>query len=222
MQQNQSPPVNDKQNEWPQQPAGILIMGKRQGTKKQNKQLWGRTALAGALWHSAPQPKPYIIFVASDVHGPDCTPDADVVKSILIHRLEIPGDFIITRQKTNCTLLEVRAVQAICRSYRLPTIFAITHLYHAPRSQRYFNEVMPNAFVIPVHPDILDEVTFPLEMSDLLEKIRALVEDSRPGRIDLIREYLVEWLLGLAHRLDSRGRVERRLAKILRPGAYQT
>ena len=213
--------TDQNQVDWPEQPSGIVIMGKRQGTKKDNKQLWGRTAMATALWYSAPQPKPYLIFVASDIHGPDNTPDADAVKSMLIDKFNIPADYLILRQKTNCTLLEVRAAQAISRAYELANIFAVTHLYHAPRSQRYFYEVLPNASVIPVHPDILDEITFPPEASDLLEEIKLFVLNSMPGKVDSIREHIVEWLLNHAHTLDPRGRVERRLAKLIRPGAYK-
>ncbi len=221
MNTDNTPFENEDEQDWPQTPAGILIMGKRQGTKKENKQLWGRTALAAALWHSAPQPKPYVLFVASDIHGPLCTPDAEAVKSLLTTQFEIPADYLILRQKTNCTLLEVRATQAICRAYKLEEIFAVTHLYHAPRSQRYFSEVLLYASVIPVHPEILDEITFPLEIIDILENIRTLVEDSMPGKVDVIREYIIEMFLGLAHTVDRRGRFERRLAKILRPGAYK-
>ena len=215
------PTTNQGQIDWPQLPSGILIMGKRQGTKKENKQLWGRTAMAAALWYSAPQPKPYLIFVASDIHGPKNTPDADAVKSMLIGTFNIPADYLILRQKTNCTLLEVRAVQAIVRTYNLADIFAVTHLYHTPRSQRYFYEVLPNASIIPVHMDILDEITFPPEAADLLEEIKLLVKDSLPNKPDLIREHIIEWILNHAHTLDSRGWFERRLAKFLRPGAYK-
>ena len=87
--------TDNKPLEWPQQPSGILIMGKRKGTKKENKQLWARTALAAALWYSAPQPKPYLLFVAQDVHGPECKPDAQVVKSLLTQKFGIPADFLI-------------------------------------------------------------------------------------------------------------------------------
>ncbi|RMF02111.1 MAG: hypothetical protein D6768_09055 [Chloroflexi bacterium] len=206
--------------EWPEQPAGLVIMGKRQGTKKENRQLWGRTALAAALWHSAPQPKPVVIFVASDIHGPQRTPDADAVKQMLIQKFEIPSDFVVTRKKTNCTLLEVRAVQAIRRAYGLEQIFAVTHLYHAARSQRYFDEVIAGAAVIPVHPDILAEIAFPTDLQNLLDEIQQLVAESMPGKLDNLREYLVERFLGWAHAADPRGRFERRLAKVLRPGAY--
>ncbi|GAB4440190.1 MAG: hypothetical protein Kow0031_22110 [Anaerolineae bacterium] len=206
---------------WPDQPSGILIMGKRQGTKKENKQLWGRAALAAALWYSAPHPKPYLLFVAADVHGPQHTPDAEAVKRLLMQKFHIPGDYIITRQKSNCTLLEVRMAQAIARAQNLATIFAVTHLYHAPRSQKYFDEVMANASVIPAHPDILNEITFPLENLDLLEEIKKMVRASMPHQPDLSREYAVEWLLTLAHKIDPKGRLERRLAKLLRPATYR-
>lgn len=204
---------------WPRQPSGILIMGKRQGTKKENKQLYGRIALAAALWYSAPQPKPYLIFVASDIHGPRRVPDTTLVKSTLINDFGIPADFLIMRQKSNCTLIEVRAVRTINRVYKFARIFAITHLYHAYRTQVYFNEVLPNALVLPAHPEILNEITFPLEAEDLLIQIRTVVQTSLPTRLDLIREQVIEGLLMQAHRADPRGRLERRLAKILRPTA---
>ncbi|MCB0171370.1 MAG: YdcF family protein [Anaerolineae bacterium] len=203
---------------WPRQPSGILIMGKRQGTKKENKQLYGRIALAAALWYSAPNPKPYLMFVASDIHGPRRIPDTTLVKSTLINDFGIPADFLIMRQKSNCTLVEVRAVRTINRVYKFARIFAITHLYHAYRTQVYFNEVLPNAVVIPAHPEILNEIEFPLEGEELLKQIRAVVQASRPTRLDLIREQVIEGLLMQAHRLDPRGRLERRLAKVLRPG----
>lgn len=205
---------------WPNRPSALLMMGKRQGTKKENKQLWGRVAMAAALWYSAPTPKPYLIFVASDVHGPKLTPDAQVVKRMLIERFHIPGDYVITRQLTNCTLLEARAARMLCRVYGLSHIFALTHLYHAARAQRYLNEVLPDASVIPVHLDILDEIQFPLEATALWLDMRAMIKESQPGRLDVLREYIIEWLLNQAHTLDPRGRYERRLAHILRPGAY--
>ena len=195
-------------------------MGKRQGTKKENKQLRGRIAMAVALWYSAPRPKPYVIFVASDVHGPLRTPDVQVVKSMLTEKFEIPDDYLILRQRTNCTLLEVRAARALSRVYGLAQVFVLTHLYHAPRAQRYFNEALSSAAVIPVHPDILSEITFPAEYSDLLPQLQAMIDASMPGWLDNFREYVVEGLLSLAHTFDPRGRFERWLAKVLRPTAY--
>ena len=172
-----------------------------------------------ALWYSAPVPKPYIAFVASDVHGPAKTPDAIIVKSMLINQFKIPADFLIMRQKSNCTLLEVRTIRALARVYRLTHIFLITHLYHAPRAQRYTDEVWPNGSVIPVHADILAEVTFPETYDDLLSEMIAFIQASQPGWFDLIRETLIEWMLNQAHTLDHRGRLERKLARILRPTA---
>jgi hypothetical protein len=216
-------PTSNDANElkWPDTPSAVLIMGKRQGTKKDNKQLWGRVAMAAALWYSAPNPKPYLIFVASDVHGPKLTPDAQVVKNLLVERFRIPGDYVVTRQLTNCTLLEVRMARVLRRAYGLAHVFALTHLYHAARAQRYLNEVLPDASVIPVHPDILDEIQFPLEATALWLDMRALIKESQPGRLDNLREHIIEWLLNQAHTLDPRGRYERRLARFLRPGAYE-
>ena len=220
MQTDSTLTTDNKPLSWSELPSGIVIMGKRQGTKKQNKQLWGRTAMAAALWYSAPQPKPHIMFVAADIHGPQRTPDAEMVRAMLTGQFNIPDDYLIMRQKTNCTLLEVRAVQAISRAYQMVDIFAVTHLYHAPRTQRYLDEVLLHAAVIPVHPDILDEITFPLEAMDLLDTLTQMVNTSLPGKADLVREHIIETILNGAHSLDPRGRFERRLARILRPGAY--
>ena len=214
-------PVNEEDLSWPKTPSALLIMGKRQGTKRANKQLWGRTAMAAALWHSAPFPKPYIAFVASDVHGRERKADAEVVKEMLIKQFEVPADFLIVRQRSNCTLIEVRATRAIVRAYRLTHIFLITHLYHAPRAQRYANEVLANGLVIPAHLDVLNEVTFHPEQEALRQEIVTLVEASQPNWLDRLREMTIEWLLNRAHSVDPRGRLERRLARLLRPLSYR-
>ncbi len=206
--------------QWLLTPSAILIMGKRQGTKKANKQLWGRAAMAAALWYSTPGPKPYLVFVASDVHGPQLTPDAEVVELMLVERFKIPPDFVVTRQLTNCTLLEVRAMRTLKRILRVSHVFALTHLYHAARAQRYLDEVLSEASIIPVHPEILAEIGFPNEATELYGEIQQLIDASQPGRLDVWREHVVEWLLNQAHTLDPRGRFERRLARLLRPGAY--
>lgn len=206
---------------WPRTPSAILIMGKRQGIKKENRQLWARVALAAALWYSAPEPKPYLIFVAADVHGPARTPDARIVKSMLVEQFGISADFVMLRPVSNCTLIEVRAMRVLSKIYGVTHVFALTHLYHAPRAQRYLNEVLPDASVIPVHPEILTEITLAPEYEDLLPQIEQLILDSQPPLLDRIREHIVEMLLNLAHLIDRRGKFERRLARILRPTAYR-
>jgi uncharacterized SAM-binding protein YcdF (DUF218 family) len=139
----------------------------------------------------------------------------------LVQEFGIPSDFVILRRKTNCTLLEVRAARAIRRTYRLSHIFAITHLYHAPRTQAYINEVLAEASVIPAHPAILGEIAFPAEAQELLAELQRIIESSLPTRLDAMREHVIEWFLSRAHHLDRRGRFERQVAKILRPGAYR-
>jgi len=212
--------ASDSEVTWPSAPSGILIMGKRQGTKKENLQLWGRTALAAALWYSAPHPKPYLIFVAADIHGPENTPDGLAVKKLLTQTYGISADFIILRPVSNCTLIEVRAVRVLTKFYRLSQIFALTHLYHAPRAQRYLDEILPNAAVIPVHPEILETINFPPEYKILWDGIEKAVKDSMPGRADRLQEQLIETMLNVAHTVDRRGKFERWLARRLRPTAY--
>lgn len=177
--------------------------------------------MAAALWHSAPSPKPYLMFVARDVHGAQHAPDTDLVKQMLVDLFEIPIDFLVLRRQANCTLLEVRAARVLSRTYQLSQIFVLTHLYHAPRAQRYFNEILSHADVIPVHPDILEEITFPPHYVDLRPELEDIIQNSMPVKFDAIREYVIEWLLGLAHTIDSRGRFERWLARVLRPTAYR-
>jgi len=209
--------VNTNELNWPTTPSAILIMGKRQGSKREHHQLRGRVAMAAALWFSAPSPKPYLAFVAADVHGPQRTPDAELVKSMLTRQFGLPPDYLILRRRSNCTLIEVRAMRALSRAYRLTHVFVVTHLYHAARTQNYFDEVMPNAAVIPVHSDILEEITFPEEYVDLLPWMRHLIINSQPDFLDVMRETLIEWILARAHARDPRGRLERRLARIIRP-----
>jgi len=217
---NSTDKSSDYELAWPVTPTGILIMGKRQGTKKENLQLWGRTALAAALWYSAPQPKPYLIFVAADIHGPDNIPDGLAVKKLLTQTYGISADFVILRPVSNCTLIEVRAVRVLTKFYGLSQIFAVTHLYHAPRAQRYLDEIVPNAAVIPVHPDILETINFPAEYKIQWETIEKAVQDSMPGKLDALREHLIESVLNIAHTIDRRGKFERWLARRLRPTAY--
>lgn len=173
--------------------------------------------MAAALWYSAPQPKPYLMFVASDVHGSPHTPDADVVKSLLVDDFGISADYVILRRVSNCTLVEVRSARILRRTYNLEHVFAVTHLYHAPRTQRYLNEVLPSASVIPVHPDILAEIKFSAYHAALLARLQEIIIASLPRRLDLLREQVIEELLMLAHIIDPRGKTERAFARILRP-----
>jgi len=210
--------TNETELAWPRGLSALLVMGKRQGTKRENRQLWARVALSAALWYSAPDPKPYILFVAADVHGPWRTPDARVVKNLLVDTYKISADYVMLRPVSNCTLVEVRAVRALSKIYRLSHIFAITHLYHAARSQRYFDEVLSNASVIPVHPDILTEITLPDNCAHLFAELPPLIAASMPSRFDLFREHLIEFLMTCTHTLDPHGRFERSVARLLRRG----
>ena len=152
-----SPPgesPNQNEPSWPNTPSAIFILGKRQGTKKENKQLWGRVAMAAALWHSAPRPKPYIIFVAADVHGPQRTPDVEIVRHLLVEKFEIPLDFLILRQRANCTLVEVRqgrVLQSGIRGAKLAYLAAVRERLADARGR--LGEVVPG---VDYGPDGID------------------------------------------------------------------
>jgi hypothetical protein len=199
---------------WPGEPTAILIMGKRQGTKRENKQLLGRVAMAAALWYRSPYPKPYIMFVAADkAHE---LADAEVVKTLLTNQFMIPGDYLILREKTNCTLLEVRLIRVLSHIYKLTHIFAVTHLYHAPRAQRYFNEVVTHVSVIPVHPEVWQPLSELAEEMLFFNELQRIMRDSLPTPLDNLRETLIEIMLGYLHFFDRQGRVERWLARKIR------
>ena len=196
--------------------SAILIMAKRQAGRAENKPLLGRIALAAALWHSAPDPKPLILYVASDSHGQPEIADAQVVRSVLTKNLGIPPGSLMLREKSNCTLVEVRMLRNLARIHGFDRIVAVTHPYHARRAQRYLEEVLPDVRVVPVTSEALTRLSSSGLPKAFLEKLRPMIEISEPGRWQLAREHLVEGLLNRIHRLDPRGRLERRLARTLR------
>ena len=197
--------------------AHIHIMAKRQGSKKGNRQLAARVATAAVLWHCAPGSKPTISYVANDVHGPEKKPDAHVVRRLLAERFRVPEDALHIRIKANCTLLEVRMVRTLSRVHGLGRIAALTHMYHAGRAQRYFNEVLPNVSVFPVVPELLNHASNRFGKPVFFHEALDIVRKAPPDRMDLAREHLVECTLNRIHTLDPRGLLERSLADRLRP-----
>jgi hypothetical protein len=137
---------------------------------------------------------------------------------LLTGRFGIPEDSLLLREKSNCTLLEVRMVRALARTHGFDQILALTHPYHARRAQRYFEEVLPDVCVVPVSLESLARLSPPLPPNELLDKVRPMIETSEPNKWQLAREHVVEGLLNRIHLLDPRGRLERRLARILRKG----
>jgi hypothetical protein len=196
-------------------------MGKTQGTRAENRQLRARVAVAAALWHAACEPKPYVFFVAADVNGRLRTRDADVVESALTGEFGIPARCVLTRSRSSCTLIEVRAARVLGRIHGVHHVVAVTHPYHAPRVRRYLAEVLPGTSVVEVHPGVLGALELPSGCSEMFRELPALIRDSMPARTDLLRERIVEWLMTRLHAVDPRGRVERRLAKLVR-GRNQT
>jgi hypothetical protein len=128
----------------------------------------------------------------------------------------IPVDSLLLREKSNCTLVEVRMVRVLARTHGFERILAVTHPYHARRAQQYFEEVLPDVCIVPVSFESLRELTPPGQPSEFLQELSPMIEASQPGRWQLAREHIVEGLLNRIHLLDPRGRLERRLARILR------
>jgi hypothetical protein len=107
----------------------------------------------------------------------------------------------------------------LARTHGFDRILAVTHPYHARRAQRYLEEVLPEVCVVSVSVRSLTELTPPHQPTELPYELRPLIEISEPGRWQLAREHIVEGLLNRIHPLDPRGRLERRLARILRKAA---
>lgn len=184
----------------------IAVLGKSQGTKRDNKQLEARVGLAAALWHDAPPPKPIVLYVAAH--------DVPTVEALLTGRYGVPPERIVTRWASNCTFVEVRELRDAGRPHGVDRIVGITHPYHAPRTERYLREVLPHASVLAVRPEALAGLALPdtAAFAALPELIRA----SQPGPLDAARERLVEATLRAIHALDPGGRTERALANLVR------
>ncbi|MFQ5614045.1 MAG: YdcF family protein, partial [Anaerolineae bacterium] len=195
----------------------ILIMGKRQGTKPKNHQLRGRVAMGAALWHSLDHEKPPIFFLAADTHGPFHTDyDGTVVKELLTQRYHIPADYVSLRRWSKCTLVEVLGMRVLARSRGIRRVLAVTHPYHLRRARAYFAQAGLKAQVLPAEVSALRQLPFPPELADLKPAIEQAVIRAQPSPLDLARERFVEGCLSILHEFDPRGRVERRLAKLLR------
>jgi hypothetical protein len=195
----------------PGRPA-VAILGKVQRILRDPSQLDARIATAAALWHAAPAPKPWILYVASDVHGRDRRPDGLVVRRMLV-RFGVAAEDFVFRPWSNCTVVEARALRVLARALRLGAITALTHPYHAPRARRILTAVIPGIEVLAVRPEAVTDLTVPgLD----LQRVVAL---SMPGRADLVRERTVESVLAWLGIVDRRGRFERKLASALRAAA---
>lgn len=196
--------------------AAILIMGKAHGTKRANHQLHGRVAMAAAIWHCLGARRLSVFFLAADSHGPSGTPDGVVVERLLTTQYRVPPDCVHLRRWSLCTVTEVCGMRILARARGYRTILAITHGYHARRARAYFAQV--GVAVEMVRPELssLHALPLPADQPDLCRAIEHAIIAARPHPLDVAREGCVEALLTLLHRLDSRGRVERWLARRLR------
>jgi hypothetical protein len=168
------------------------------------------------MWHAAREPRPGILYVPADF-APDGTPDADTVRSLLTGRYRVPDAAVTTRRVSNCTCREVRGLRDLCAERGTARLIAVTHAYHAARTARYLEEVLPGrARVVPVTQAELAGLQLPAEAAPLFEGLPALIETSRPRGTDAVREAMVEGVMTALHALDRGGRVECALADRVR------
>ena len=197
--------------------AAVAIFGKSQGTKPRNLQLHARVGMAAAIWHASPEPRPVILYVPADHAGPERTPDAAVVRELLTGRYGVPEADVITRRVSNCTYREVRGLRDLCAELGTAELTAVTHPYHAARTARYLAEVLPGpSRVTAVTVPELARLRLPEESARRFRDLPDLIERSRPRGADALREALVEASMTLLHAVDRRGRLECRLADLLR------
>ena len=195
---------------------GIVILGKARGRRPESDQLLARAAVAAQLWHTAPEPRPYLLIVTRDQPGE--RPDALRIASLLADDYEIPVQSILARIWSNCTILETRAVRVLTRAHGISRLRILTHPYHAKRAQILFHEVLPDARVVPIDPaateTLLETKGVP---SEALGRDLRNIARSMPRGFDLRRERTIEWLLTKLHAIDPRGVFERSLAGYIRP-----
>jgi hypothetical protein len=173
--------------------------------------------LAAALWHAAREPRPEILYVPADFAGPDRTPDAHAVRALLTGRYGIPEPDVVTRRVSNCTYREVRGLRDLCAERGTGRVTAVTHAYHAARTARYLEEVLPGrARVVPVTVEALAALPLHGHGAALFAGLPALIAASQPRGLDAVREAIVEAAMTALHALDRHGRLERALADGLR------
>jgi hypothetical protein len=208
------PPETDRRRRGavPGRPA-VVILGKVRRLQRNHSQLDARVATAAALWHAASAPRPWILYVASDVHGREQVPDGLVVRRKLVDELGVAAADFVFRPWSNCTLVEARAVRVLARALALGPITALTHPYHAPRARRILTAAIPTARVLPVWPETVAALSLPgLDLARIVAR-------SMPGPAELARERAVEGVLACLHAVDPRGRLERRIASAVRAAA---
>lgn len=110
--------------------VAVVILGKHQGTRRQNLELRGRVALAAAVWHGLGDRAVPIHFLAADTHGPARVRDGAVVRALLTEQYGVPADAVSVRRWSLCTVAEIRGVRALARLRRFDRVLAITHGYH--------------------------------------------------------------------------------------------
>jgi hypothetical protein len=196
----------------------VAIFGKSQGTKPENLQLRARVGLAAAIWHASAEPRPILLYVPADHAGPEATPDADVVRELLTGSYGVPDADVVTRRLSNCTYREVRWLRSLCAELGLGRLTAVTHGYHAARTARYLEEVLPGrtGVVSVTVPELarlgVDSRRVPARIAQRFAELPELIERSQPRGVDALREALVEGAMTVLHVLDRRGRVEIALA----------
>jgi uncharacterized SAM-binding protein YcdF (DUF218 family) len=186
--------------------GAIAILGKNRGTKRENRELDARIALAAALWH-ADGGRPFLMYVAGH--------DLPAVRDALL-RYGISADRLLLRRMSNCTWIEVRAFRDLCRDVGAIRLLAVTHPYHARRTRDYLREVGLDAEVIPVREDAAAALVLPAVESARFADLADVLRCSRPGPFDAFREAVVEGTLTAIHAVDPGGNVERALANLVR------
>jgi len=124
---------------------------------------------------------------------------------------------VVTRRLSNCTYREVRGLRDLCAERGIERLTAVTHGYHAARTARYLEEVLPGrARVVPVTVAELIALRLPEAAGERFEDLLELIERSEPRGADALREAVVEGAMTALHALDRDGRLECGLADLLR------
>ena len=187
----------------------IVVMAKRPGRGEGPRELEARAALAALFWRREGRTIPMICVEGYDL--PDTTDSgAEIVRQVAL-TAGVPNAAIVARPQTNCTVREVRAIREILQERGASQPLVITHPYHVRRTRGYLREAGVEANVVGCSSALVRGM-----FAGADEPLRGLVERGETSRLNLLREYAVEFLLTILHAVDRQGRVEMFLADRVR------
>jgi len=202
--------VSSSHLNWAEPPDAIVVMGKRPGRDGAPRELQARAALAVLCWRRATR-KPWLACLEGhDLPGSRLA-GADVVRDMAL-AAGVPAGQIVAPALTNCTARELRELARLLKERQANRAWAITHPYHARRTQWYFRAAKLPVTVVACTRQTAAQLAGTEADASLLRWIDA----GEVRGLPLLRERLVETTLSALHALNPAGQVECWLADRVR------